>query len=93
MLYSVILLAVVVAYAFLSPFLIIKLIKFGMVVSEKPEKAVNAPVFIKPRKKEPKLTAEEQRALAEKQRALDVLANIDAYDGTGFGQKEIKDGK
>ena len=93
MLYSVILLAVVVAYAFLSPFFIIKLIKFGMVISEKPEKAVDTPVFIKPRKKEPKLTAEEQRALAEKQRALDVLANIDAYDGTGFGQKEIKDGK
>ena len=86
MLYSVILLAVVVAYAFLSPFLIIKLIKFGMVVSEKPEKAVDTPVFIKPRKKKPKLTAEEQRA-------LDILGNIDAYHGTGFGQKEIKDGK
>ena len=86
MLYSVSLLAVVVAYAFLSPFLIIKLIKFGMVVSEKPEKAVDTPVFIKPRKKKPKLTAEEQRA-------LDILGNIDAYDGTGFGQKEIKDGK
>lgn len=86
MLYNIILLAMIVAYAFLSPFAIVKLIKFGMVISEKPEKAVDIPVFIKPRKKEPKLTAEEQRA-------LDVLANIDAYDGTGFGQKEIKDGK
>lgn len=86
MLYNIILLAVIVAYAFLSPFAIVKLIKFGMMISEKPEKAVDTPVFVKPRKKEPKLTAEEQRT-------LDVLSNIDAYDGTGFGQKEIKDGK
>ncbi len=75
---------IMLVYIVLSPVLVIKSIKFGLRCAEKPEEAAEKPVFTPVRrKKEPEVPPEVQRG-------LDIIANIDAYDGTDNGQKEIK---
>ena len=91
-----ILLVVLVIYVMAAPFLMLKFIKFGMLAVERPEETAKEPTFkakipVKiPRiRKKPKLTKEEKKALE----AVKILErNIDAYDGTGIGQEEIKHG-
>lgn len=86
MLYEI--LAVILAiYAVSTPFWIIKAVKFGISVAEKPEKAAEEPIFNLPEKKEepkPVVLTEEQQKL------LDVMDNLEVFDGTSKGQKEIK---
>ena len=86
MLYEII--AIILAlYAVSTPYWMIKAVKFGISVAEEPEKAAEEPIFNLPEKKEepqPVVLTEEQ------QRMLDVLDNIDVFDGTSQGQKEIK---
>ena len=86
MLYEII--AILLAlYAVSTPYWMIKAVKFGISVAEEPEKAAEEPIFNLPEKKEepqPVVLTEEQQKL------LDVLDNIDVFDGTSQGQKEIK---
>lgn len=81
---SNILVIIVIIYALLSQGFTIYAVKFGLKCAEKPGKVMEEPVFNLPkRKKEAKISESDQRV-------LDILSNIDAYDGTDTGQKEIK---
>ena len=71
-------------YAVTTPFWVLKSIKFGMKCASEPEKAPEEPIFIVPKPAKKVETPEEVR------RMLDILDNIEAYDGTPNGQKEIK---
>ena len=86
MLYSI-LAVLLVLYAVLSPFWVIKAVKFGLSIKKDPEKAAEEPVFHIPEKKKkvkpPVLSREEQQI-------VDILENVDIYDGTSRGQKEIE---
>lgn len=83
MLFNVIL-VILVIYVLLTPLFIIKAIKFGMKIWDEPEEAMETTTFhIPKRKKKPKMTDEERRT-------YQILQNIDRYDGTSNGQKEIK---
>ena len=68
---------VLVVYVMILPFIL-----FGMVSAliGKP----TAPVLPKRKKKKPQISPKDQRI-------IDILANIDAYDGTSKGQKPIKE--
>ena len=75
---------VLILYLMLAPFIMINGIKFGIKLAEKPQETAEQPIFNVPKKKKkPKMSKDEERAIS-------ILANIDAYDGTGMGQKEIK---
>ena len=84
MLFNIIVLVILAYYAFITPIIVFKSVKFGIKMAEKPEEAAEEPFFNVPKKKElPKMTPEEQRT-------AQILANIDRYDGTSNGQVEIK---
>lgn len=79
-----ILLILLVVYACFTPFLVIWGVKFGIKITKEPEKAAETPFFNIPEKKpEPKMSPEEKRR-------VQILENIEAYNGTAIGQKEIK---
>jgi len=79
-------LAIILAiYAVLSPLWVIKAVQFGMKVNEKPKEAAEKPFFSVPKKKK------EEETPKELQKFIDINANIDAFDGFGENQKEIKD--
>lgn len=86
MLYSI-LFAVLVAYVLCTPVLVVKSIQFGMSLSRSVEKNEEKPIFfnIPKKKSKPKMTPEQETTMA-------ILANIDMYDGTSNGQREIKHG-
>ena len=71
-------------YAVLTPIWIMKSVKFGIKCAEKPAEAAEEPVFTLPEKKKDVKVPEEM------QKTLDILENIEVYDGTSNGQKEIK---
>ena len=79
-----IIIIVLVIYAAVSQIFMLKAVKFGLKGAEKPEKAAEEPVFTLPEKKK------EAKVSESEQRILDILGNIDAYDGTSAGQKEIE---
>ena len=75
-----------IAYICATPLFYAVAVKFGMRLMDKPEQAIEAPIFHLPERKEaPKMTPEESRT-------AQILANIDRYDGTSNGQKEIVNG-
>lgn len=81
-------LAVILAiYAVFSPIWVIKAVKFGISVGNDPKEAVDEPIFHIPSEKKkvkaPILSKEEQQI-------VDILENVDIYDGTSRGQKEIE---
>lgn len=86
MLYNV-LIFVLVGYALISPYFYAKALKFGLKIAQGPEKASEEKIlegFNVPKKAhKPKMTPEEQRT-------VQILANIDRYDGTSAGQKKVK---
>lgn len=83
MLYDI-LLVVLVIYVCVSPYFYAKAVKFGMKIADKPEKAAEEPFFHVPKKKtEPKMSPEEKRR-------VQILANIERYDGTSLGQEKIQ---
>ena len=85
MLFNV-LFCVLVAYVIVSPYFLYKAIKIGLRLAEKPEEVAEEPVFNLPkRKKMPKMTEAEKRD-------MQILANIDRYDGTSNGQEKIVHG-
>lgn len=105
MLFNVLLLLLVlcVFYIMAIPFFVVKVIKIGVNLQVKPEIeskvnednelyeecskefAVEAASVLEDDVREPiELSPEEKRALA-------ILENVETYDGTGIGQKEIKD--
>lgn len=82
--YNVILIVFILLFAAFSQIMVIKAVKFGLKISEKPEKATEDPIFhIPKKKKQPKMTPEEQRT-------VQILANIDRYDGTSLGQVKVE---
>jgi GTP cyclohydrolase III len=83
MLYEV-LTFVLAMYAMSTPLIYKAGVKFGLKCAEKPEEACEEPVFALPKRKE------RVEMPKEFKNGLDILANIDAYDGTSAGQKEIK---
>jgi len=86
MLYDI-LIVLLVVYAMLTPFFIVKSIKFGILLGQKPEEVHKIRDFVKlPKRKSKKDKAREK----ELEKIGDILSNIEAYDGTGMGQKEIK---
>lgn len=75
-----------VLYVMGMPFIVIKYIKFGLMVAGEPKKAAEKPIFSIPKfRNKLKLSPEEKRA-------IDIMHNINVYDGTSIGQKEIKNG-
>lgn len=96
MLYDILLIMLVV-YVMFSPIFIIESIKFGVKLASKPDQVADIPVLnIKLPKKKPKKTKEqkkaEQAAAQKLEETAAILENIDIFDGTNFGQKEIKNG-
>lgn len=86
MLYNVII-CVLLAYVVISPVFYAKALKFGMKIASDPEKVSQEKIMSEfhlpkmPHK--PKMTPEEMRS-------VQILANIDRYDGTSAGQKKVK---
>ena len=79
-----ILLIILVVYAICTPFIVLKAVKFGMKLVDKPEKVAEEPLFSVPTpKKKPKMTAEEDRM-------YQILRNIDRYNGTSQGQVKVE---
>ena len=78
---------IVVIYAVFSPVWVLKAVKFGISVGNDPKEAVDEPIFHVPSEKKkvkaPVLSKEEQQI-------VDILENVDIYDGTSRGQKEIE---
>ena len=90
---SDILIMIMVAYLMFLPVIVMKSIEFGARLSNKPEDAAEVPVLnIFSTKKKAEQTAEQKKATAALEETMAILENIDAYDGTGTGQKEIKHG-
>ena len=85
MLFNVILIIMAV-YLMVLPFILLKFIKFGMKIAvSETEKVASEPTFTIPKKKHtPKVPKEMQKT-------LDIMENINNFDGTGIGQKEIKE--
>lgn len=85
MLYNVIF-CVLVAYVVISPYFYAKALKFGIKLAQDPDEASKEAIMgefhVPKRRKEPKMTAEEKRS-------VQILANIDRYDGTSAGQKKV----
>lgn len=83
MLYDV-LFIVLMLYIMAVPLMVVKSIMIGVKLAEKPQETAEKPIFNIPKpKKKPKLSKEDRRN-------LDILANIEAYNGDSTGQKEIR---
>lgn len=83
MLFNVIF-TLLVIYVMATPFFYAKAVKFGMKMADEPKTAAVEPFFTLPaKKKKPKMTPEEDRM-------TQIMANVDAYNGTAFGQKKIQ---
>lgn len=87
MLYEI-LSVILVLYAVLSPFWVIRAVQFGLSIVENPQEAVKEPVFTMPKTKK---KAKDAKLPKEIQQAYDVLDNIEVYNGTDVGQKEIEE--
>lgn len=74
----------IVLFAAFAQVMTLYAVKFGLKIADKPEKTAEEPFFHVPKKrKEPKMTPEEQRT-------MQILANIDRYDGSPNGQVKVK---
>lgn len=90
----VLIIAMVIAFAMYEQYVIIQIINAKGCVEEK----VELPKVVKPRKikikREKKLTPEEEdakKAAEERARKMAIVyENINAYNGTSAGQKEVK---
>jgi len=79
-----VLIVILTAYVMATPYFYAKAVKFGLKLAQDPEKASEAEIFHVPRKpKDVKMTAEEKRT-------VQILSNIDRYDGTSNGQEKVK---
>lgn len=81
--FDLIAILLILLFATFSQIMVIKAVKFGLKIAEKPEKAAEEPVFNVPKKKkQPKMTEDEKRTLA-------ILENVSRYDGTSKGQVKV----
>ena len=82
-----ILLVLLAIYVMVTPYFYATAVKFGMKIAQNPEKASEEKIldtFSVPKKpKEIKMTPQENRN-------VQILANIDAYNGTAVGQKKVE---
>lgn len=89
-----ILIVVLVVYAMLTPFFVVKSIKFGMQIAPKADelpKSIDSGKLTKRKIRLPKRKSKADKAREkELERITDILSNIETYDGTSIGQKEIK---
>lgn len=77
-------LCIVVGFAVFSQIMVIKAVKFGIKIAEKPEDAAEQPIFhIPEKKKKPEMTESEYRN-------AQILGNIDRYNGTSSGQVKVQ---
>lgn len=84
MLFESVLCIVLAIIAILMPIITLIAVKLGFRLAEKPEEAIKEPIFNVPKpKRKPKVDKQTQIM-------LDELENINAYNGTGFGQKDIE---
>lgn len=82
--YELIFVLLILAFAAFTQIMIIKAVRFGFMLFDDPDEAAKEPVFSIPKpKKKPKMTNEDKRT-------VDILANIDRYDGTSNGQVKVK---
>jgi hypothetical protein len=66
----------------IQPYFLLKAVKFGIKLANKPEEAAQEPIFdVKP-KKVKKITDEERRISS-------IIENIDNYVGDSTNQKEV----
>lgn len=80
----VILTYILAVYVLLTPYFCYRAIKFGMKIAQTPEKVPEDKIFTIPTpKKKPKMTPEEERK-------MQILSNIDNYNGTSQGQKKVE---
>lgn len=68
----------------LTPLFYYKAVKFGMKIVEEPQKAISEPVFHVPTPKK------KQKMTPELDRAMQILQNIDNYNGSSVGQKKVE---
>ena len=85
MLYSVIGLILAV-YTVLTPLFYREAVKFGVKLAENPAEEAEKPVFNTQKTKKSELSYEAKEELRKQQIEWD---NLEAYDGTGFNQKEV----
>ena len=79
-----ILFCLLVVYVCVSPLFYVKAVKFGIRLAGEPEKTASEPTFNIPIKKDkPKMTKSQERD-------AQILANIDRYNGTSFGQQKVE---
>ena len=83
--FDLIVIALILIFAFLSQLMVIKGVKFGFMLHDEPDKAAEMPFFNVPKgkPKKPKMTDTDKRD-------VQILENIMRYDGTSNGQKRIK---
>lgn len=82
-----ILLVVFAIYIMIMPFGVLKFVKFGIKAAEKPTAAADKPIFDI---KLPKIHNDEPQLTEKQIRDLMILANVDRFDGTDAGQREIE---
>lgn len=85
MLYSVLTL-ILAAYAVATPFIYKEAVKFGVKLAERPAETAEEPVF-NTQKRRNELSASAKDELRKTQIEWE---NLEAYDGTGFNQQEVK---
>lgn len=66
----------------IQPYFLLKAVKFGMKVANKPEEAAEEPIFEVKSKEVKKITDEERRISS-------IIENIDNYVGDSTNQKEV----
>lgn len=88
---SDVLLAAFAIHAMCMPIFLAKALNYGARLASRPEEAAAEPVIKLPKRK-PRQTKEQREAERMVEATMKILDNVDAYDGTGLGQKEIKHG-
>lgn len=75
---------ILVLYMFLTPYFLFRAVKFGIKIAQNPEEASEEHTFTIPMpKRTPKMTAEEDRR-------MQILKNIDNYNGSSVGQVKVE---
>lgn len=70
--------------AILMPIITLIAVKIGFKLAAKPEEAMKEPIFNVPKPKQKPKVDKQTRIMFEE------LENINAYNGTGLGQRDIK---
>ena len=83
---SVIIFGILALFAIISEYMLVKAFHYGVKVGKAKDEIVPEP-FSRPKRK-----SKAPKKAKETEKLNDILHNIDVYDGTSIGQKEIKRG-